>query len=79
MSFHRHFPPSLPAGAPAGPYAPATGTTPATGYPVNTSQYPDNAMYMEQGGVGDVAPENEKCRCSVGWVLFALGFLLWPW
>jgi hypothetical protein len=25
---------------------------------------------MEQGG--DVAPEQEKCRCSIGWVLFAV-------
>jgi hypothetical protein len=25
---------------------------------------------MEQGG--DVAPEQERCRCSIGWVLFAV-------
>lgn len=73
---------SYPPQGSAGPnsYPPATVThsvAPVAAYPVGT--YGNNnqeAVYMEQGG--DVAPEQEKCRCSIGWVLFAFGFLLWP-
>lgn len=75
-----------PAGAPVGsPYPPASsGPGPFSGQPV--SGPPDatgmhvHGMDMAHGSTVPVAPaiSNEPCRCSIGWVLFAIGFIFWP-
>eukprot|EP00879_Flechtneria_rotunda_P001982 GHRR01002157.1.p1 GENE.GHRR01002157.1~~GHRR01002157.1.p1 ORF type:complete len:128 (+),score=51.13 GHRR01002157.1:364-747(+) len=56
------------SGAPAGYPGAASGypgTSPATGYPVTGTPMGQSA----------VAPENEPCRCTVGWVLFAVSMV----
>jgi hypothetical protein len=47
------------------------------GAPAAAAAAPIGGMSVQQGGV--VAPGKDSCGCSVGWVLFGIGFIFPIW